>query len=582
MFNQFYGLRQYNPGATNEEIDQEVERSFANWFRDYVYNPANNVGNQALIDLACGPLMQVTTYNGYVVNGFKFQTEQHCIRKSTNNFGVSIKGTSLSHGDSLFFGTLKEIVEVEYPNIPLKKVVLFNCEWFDPTPNTGTKLNSDSGLAEVHSRKRPRGTIDNAYKHIETYQQDIIHVPTNDVSVVQDEVEELLHVPVVLTEVNVHPISGPDELDDQNEIEDDGEETDQEVVLEDTDDGEDEAKVYLLPKELRRVEKTASTFFLKSPAKYPVVPQCKLVGCRYDPARENWQYRDDMTSPKITSRTHYHCLCPVILGVGCSSSYLLLSASFSLARYIIENSATQCDIYWLLLKICILADKSKTKPHWIADDVLDDLVRIWKSEDFKKVSEKNKSNRNSNSGGLGASLHSCGSIPMTEHHRRLKEKLGKDPSLADLYQHTHKRKNGDGAYVCAKAQKVLDTMNELRQTQTEASDVELWLEATDGVKRGGYVYGFGSDTQHYFPAASKKSKSQAGASSSNAALMAEIQEMREENKMFREENKFIREELSNMGAIFAQLSANPEFLSSLNLNNSGSQNDETQAYSDED
>nr|GMD75672.1 putative transposase En/Spm [Ipomoea batatas] len=229
-----------------------------------------------------------------------------------------------------------------------------------------------------------------------------------------------------------------------------------------------------------------------------------------------------------------------------------------------------------------LADKSKAKPHWIADDVLDDLVRIWKSEDFKKVSEKNKSNRNSNSGGLGASLHSCGSIPMTEHHRRLKEKLGKDPSLADLYQHTHKRKNGDGAYVCAKAQKVLDTMNELRQTQTEASDVELWLEATGGVKRGGYVYGFGSDTQHYFPEASKKSKSQAGASSSNAALMAEIQEMREENKMFREENKFIREELSKMGAIFAQFSANPEFLSSLNLNNFGSQNDETQAHSDED
>nr|GMD12571.1 putative transposase En/Spm [Ipomoea batatas] len=197
------------------------------------------------------------------------------------------------------------------------------------------------------------------------------------------------------------------------------------------------AKVYLLPKELRRVEKTASTFFLKSPAKYPAV----------------------------------------ILGVGCSSSYLLLSASFSLARYIIE-----------------------------------------------------------------------------------KEKLGKDPSLADLYQHTHKRKNGDGAYVCAKAQKVMDTMNELRQTQTEASDVELWLEAIGGVKRGGYVYGFGSDTQQYFPKASKKSKSQAGASSSNAALMAEIQEMREENKMFRKENKFICEELSKMGAIFTQLSANPEFV----------------------
>nr|GMC69044.1 putative transposase En/Spm [Ipomoea batatas] len=114
---------------------------------------------------------------------------------------------------------------------------------------------------------------------------------------------------------------------------------------------------------------------------------------------------------------------------------------------------------------------------------------------------------------------------MTEHRRKLKEKLGKDPSTANLYQHTHKRKNGDGA----KAQKVV-----------------------------------------------------AGASSSNAALMTEIQEMREENKIFREENKFIREELSKMGAIFAKFSANPEFLSSLNLNNSGSQNDETQAHCDED
>nr|GMC58259.1 putative transposase En/Spm [Ipomoea batatas] len=84
-----------------------------------------------------------------------------------------------------------------------------------------------------------------------------------------------------------------------------------------------------------------------------------------------------------------------------------------------------------------LADENKTKPHWMADDVLDDLVRIWESEDFKKLSKKNKSNRNSNSedfkklskknksnrnsnsGGLGTSLHSCGSIHMTEHRQRL-------------------------------------------------------------------------------------------------------------------------------------------------------------------
>nr|GMD27149.1 putative transposase En/Spm [Ipomoea batatas] len=125
----------------------------------------------------------------------------------------------------------------------------------------------------------------------------------------------------------------------------------------------------------------------------------------------------------------------------------------------------------------------------------------------------------------------CGSIPMTEHRRRLKEKLGEDPSHAALYEHTHKRKNGNGAYVCRKAHKVVDVANDLRQSQPNASNAQLWLEAIGGVKRGGYVYGFGSNTQHYFPEASRGSNSKSVESSSNAALLAEIQQMREENKM---------------------------------------------------
>nr|GMD60622.1 putative transposase En/Spm [Ipomoea batatas] len=328
------GLRQYNPGATTEDIVQEVERSFASWFRDYVYNPANNVCNQALIDLACGPLMQATTYNGYVVNGFKFQTEQHCIRKSTNNFGVSIKGTSLSHGESLFFGTLKEIVEVEYPNIPLKKVVLFNCEWFDPTPNTGTKLNFDSGLIEVHYRKR--------------FEPHSAH---------------------------------------------------------------------------RRIIECIQKAYPQAIKSFKAAPQY---------LKDVWfnEFKKDYRWDPLEENT---------------------------IRRIFEKKGAKLLTDHLREVRVRLADENKTKPHWIADDVLDDLVRIWESEDFKKLSKKTR-----------------------------------------------------------------DTMNELRQTQTEASDAELWLEATGGVKRGGYVYGFGSDTQHYFSEASKKSKSQAGASSSNAALMADI------------------------------------------------------------
>nr|GMC71446.1 putative transposase En/Spm [Ipomoea batatas] len=151
---------------------------------------------------------------------------------------------------------------------------------------------------------------------------------------------------------------------------------------------------------------------------------------------------------------------------------------------------------------------------------------------------------------------------MTEHRRRLKEKLGEDPSHAALYEHTHKRKNGNGAYVCRKAQKVVDVANDLRQSQPDASNAQLWLEAI-------------GDTQHYFPEASRGSNSKSAESSSNAALLAEIQQMREENKMF-------REEVVKMGAILTQLSPNSEWLASLNINNSTSSNDETQAPNDED
>nr|GMD79820.1 uncharacterized protein LOC109190933 [Ipomoea batatas] len=56
------GLRRYNPGCTDQDVDDEIERNFAHWFKEYVHSPVNNVCNQSLIDLACGPIMEVNTY----------------------------------------------------------------------------------------------------------------------------------------------------------------------------------------------------------------------------------------------------------------------------------------------------------------------------------------------------------------------------------------------------------------------------------------------------------------------------------------------------------------------------------------
>nr|GMD98105.1 putative transposase En/Spm [Ipomoea batatas] len=79
-----------------------------------------------------------------------------------------------------------------------------------------------------------------------------------------------------------------------------------------------------------------------------------------------------------------------------------------------------------------------------------------------------KKNRNSDCGGLGPSLHTAGSIPITEHRRRLKEKLGEEPSHAALFQATHKRKKTD-EFVCKKAQQVMEAVTQMQQTQPDLS-----------------------------------------------------------------------------------------------------------------
>ena len=48
------------------------------------------------------------------------------------------------------------------------------------------------------------------------------------------------------------------------------------------------------------------------------------------------------------------------------------------------------------------------------------MLKHWTEDDkFKKLSKQNKKNRLSDPEGLGPSLHTCGSIPISERKRRL-------------------------------------------------------------------------------------------------------------------------------------------------------------------
>ncbi|XP_031131722.1 uncharacterized protein LOC116033108 [Ipomoea triloba] len=146
-------LKRSQPNISNSTIDGKLENEFANWFNDYAHDPSNNISNKFIKDLAKGPQRSVNTYSGYYVNGFKFHTIGYGGTKETMNSGVCIKGINYSIDESDYYGRLVEVVQVEYPSLPVKRTILFKCEWFDPT-TVGMKVHSQYKLVEVNHKHR--------------------------------------------------------------------------------------------------------------------------------------------------------------------------------------------------------------------------------------------------------------------------------------------------------------------------------------------------------------------------------------------------------------------------------------------
>ena len=64
--------------------------------------------------------------------------------------------------------------------------------------------------------------------------------------------------------------------------------------------------------------------------------------------------------------------------------------------------------------------KYNKKPKWLPPRVWNDRLKHWSDGDkFKKLSQQNKKNRLSDVEGFGPSLHTCGSISISERKRRL-------------------------------------------------------------------------------------------------------------------------------------------------------------------
>ena len=51
-------------------------------------------------------------------------------------------------------GVVNEILKLEYPSEPLKRLVLFTCEWYDPTCPRGTRKHNHYKIININHTKR--------------------------------------------------------------------------------------------------------------------------------------------------------------------------------------------------------------------------------------------------------------------------------------------------------------------------------------------------------------------------------------------------------------------------------------------
>ncbi|PHT42742.1 hypothetical protein CQW23_16767 [Capsicum baccatum] len=73
------------------------------------------------------------------------------LSKSTYNSGVCVSGIGQDDITSEYYGFLKEIIEFEWPMTLFIKLVLFYCDWFDPSKH-GMKVDSQFGISKVQKR----------------------------------------------------------------------------------------------------------------------------------------------------------------------------------------------------------------------------------------------------------------------------------------------------------------------------------------------------------------------------------------------------------------------------------------------
>ncbi|KAG8391623.1 hypothetical protein BUALT_Bualt01G0206600 [Buddleja alternifolia] len=135
-------------------------------------------------------------------------------------------------------------------------------------------------------------------------------------------------------------------------------------------------------------------------------------------------------------------------------------------------------------------------PKWLGENTWNKLCEDhWSTEKFQRMSDAGKNNRRSSADGT-MSTHSGGSRPFAVHEEEMEDEYKRKVSKVELYDRTHRTKQGKGEFICDKAKRVRDAYDNLVEDNSLSTfNPDAWIEACGGVPKG-RVYGFGSQPPH--------------------------------------------------------------------------------------
>ncbi|KAM7258876.1 hypothetical protein ACFE04_014617 [Oxalis oulophora] len=91
--------------------------------------------------------------------------------------------------------------------------------------------------------------------------------------------------------------------------------------------------------------------------------------------------------------------------------------------------------------------QTNKNPPWIAEPVWKELLRIWANTAYKNKRQQDSENRSSNCGGRGFPQCYSGNRTFLTHRKKLKEKIGEDPSIVGTFKKLNTTTKKDGEVV---------------------------------------------------------------------------------------------------------------------------------------